>query len=95
MRGIMDECTHLRNFARPVDTSLITVVCARNDGYVPRDSVTPLADIWPGLEVRYVDAGHVTAFLLHQNVFRSAIKDSFERARNKYYEKSHQSRKSA
>ncbi|XP_039295098.1 protein ABHD18 [Nilaparvata lugens] len=71
MRGIMDECTHLRNFARPVDTSLITVVCARNDGYVPRDSVTPLADIWPGLEVRYVDAGHVTAFLLHQNVFRS------------------------
>ncbi|RZF38662.1 hypothetical protein LSTR_LSTR003468 [Laodelphax striatellus] len=97
MRGIMDECTHLRNFARPVDTELITVVCARNDGYVPREGVTSLADIWPGLEVRYLEAGHVTAFLLHQKTFRSAIKDSFERARRKYYEKTHQSqsRKSA
>lgn len=70
MRGIMDECTHLRNFAKPVDTSLIIAVCAKDDGYVPREGVTNLTDIWPGAEVRYVDAGHVSAFLLHQKVFR-------------------------
>lgn len=85
MRGIMDECTHLRNFSTPVDTSLIIAVCARDDGYVPREGVTNLADIWPGAEVRYLDAGHVSAFLLHQKVFRTAIIDAFERAKIKYY----------
>uniref|UniRef100_A0A1B6EA70 Uncharacterized protein n=1 Tax=Clastoptera arizonana TaxID=38151 RepID=A0A1B6EA70_9HEMI len=84
MRGIMDECTHLRNFARPVDTSLVIAVCAKDDGYVPREGVSSLIDIWPGAEVRYVDAGHVSAFLLHQKVFRSAIIDAFERAKLKY-----------
>ncbi|XP_075234970.1 protein ABHD18 isoform X2 [Lycorma delicatula] len=85
MRGIMDECTHLRNFSTPVDTSLIIAVCARDDGYVPREGVTNLADIWPGAEVRYLDAGHVSAFILHQKVFRTAIADAFERAKLKYY----------
>ncbi|XP_054261067.1 protein ABHD18 isoform X3 [Macrosteles quadrilineatus] len=84
MRGIMDECTHLRNFSIPVDTSLIVSVCARDDGYVPREGVTDLTDIWPGAEVRYINAGHITAFVLHQKVFRSAIIDAFNRARSKY-----------
>ncbi|XP_046665154.1 protein ABHD18 isoform X1 [Homalodisca vitripennis] len=84
MRGIMDECTHLRNFSVPVDTSLIVSVCARDDGYVPREGVTDLTDIWPGAEVRYLEAGHVSAFLLHQKFFRTAIIDAFNRLRNKY-----------
>lgn len=84
MRGIMDECTHLRNFSVPVDTSLIIAVCARDDGYVPREGVTHLADIWPGAEVRYLDAGHVAAFILHQKMFRNAIIEAFERAKKKY-----------
>lgn len=70
MRGIMDECTHLRNFSIPVDTDLIIAVAAQADGYVPRDDCAHLADIWPGAEVRYLDAGHVSAFLLYQNMFR-------------------------
>uniref|UniRef100_A0A1B6F594 Uncharacterized protein n=1 Tax=Cuerna arida TaxID=1464854 RepID=A0A1B6F594_9HEMI len=84
MRGIMDECTHLRNFSVPVDTSLIVSVCARDDGYVPREGVTNLTDIWPGAEVRYLEAGHVSAFLLHQKFFRTAIIDAFNRLRKKY-----------
>ncbi|XP_047004267.1 protein ABHD18 isoform X2 [Schistocerca americana] len=70
MRGIMDECTHLQNFDVPVDTSLIIAICARNDAYVPRDSCTHLSEIWPGAEIRYIDAGHVTAYVLHQSIFR-------------------------
>lgn len=70
MRGIMDECTHLRNFSVPVDTSLIVSVCARDDGYVPREGVDDLADIWPGAQVRFLNAGHVSAYVLHQKVFR-------------------------
>lgn len=70
MRGIMDECTHLKNFEVPVDTELIIAVCARNDAYVPRDGCMSLEKIWPGAEIRYIDAGHVSAYLLHQKVFR-------------------------
>ncbi|XP_043487647.1 protein ABHD18 isoform X5 [Polistes fuscatus] len=84
MRGIMDECTHLKNFEVPVDTELIIAVCARNDAYVPRDSCMSLEQIWPGVEIRYIDAGHVSAYLLHQKVFRSTIAEAFQRSLQKY-----------
>ncbi|XP_065082295.1 protein ABHD18 [Ochlerotatus camptorhynchus] len=84
MRGMMDECTHLKNFTVPYDTSLIIAVCAKDDAYIPRDSCTSLEDIWPGAEIRYLDAGHVSAYVLHQKLFRSCIIEAFERARSKW-----------
>ena len=45
-------------------------MCAKHDAYVPRDDVGTLEEIWPGAEVRYVDAGHVSAYILHQSLFR-------------------------
>ncbi|XP_072934403.1 protein ABHD18 [Epargyreus clarus] len=89
MRGIMDECTHLSNFSIPYDTSLIIAVCAKHDAYVPRDDVGTLEEIWPGAEVRYVDAGHVSAYILHQSVFRSCIKEAFERSKKKWKDGKH------
>lgn len=70
MRGMMDECTHLKNFSVPYDTSLITAVCAKDDAYVPRDGCSSLEDIWPGAEVKYIDAGHVSAYVLYQKLIR-------------------------
>lgn len=70
MRGVMDECTHLKNFTVPYDTSLITAVCAKEDAYVPRDGCSSLEDIWPGAQVKYLDAGHVSAYVLHQKLIR-------------------------
>ncbi|KDR07135.1 hypothetical protein L798_02592 [Zootermopsis nevadensis] len=70
MHGIMDECTHLRNFTVPVDTSLIIAICAKDDAYIPREGCADLTDIWPGTEVRFLDAGHVSAYLLHKHTFR-------------------------
>lgn len=70
MRGMMDECTHLKNFSVPKETSLIIAVCAKDDAYVPRDGCTSLEEIWPGVEIRYLDAGHVSAYVLHQKLFR-------------------------
>lgn len=70
MRGMMDECTHLKNFSVPYDTSLITAICATDDAYVPREGCSSLEEIWPGAEVKYVDAGHVTAYVLHQKLIR-------------------------
>lgn len=70
MRGVMDECTHLKNFSVPYDTTLITAICAKDDAYVPREGCSSLEDIWPGAEVKYLDAGHVSAYVLHQKLFR-------------------------
>lgn len=81
MRGMMDECTHLKNFSVPYDTSLIIAVCAKDDAYIPREGCSSLEDIWPGAEIRYLDAGHVSAYVLHQKLFRSSIIEAFERSK--------------
>ncbi|XP_021182651.2 protein ABHD18 [Helicoverpa armigera] len=89
MRGIMDECTHLSNFSVPYDTSLIIAVCAKHDAYVPREDVGTLEEIWPGAEVRYVDAGHVSAYILHQSLFRACIIEAFERSKKRWHNGTH------
>ncbi|XP_064481317.1 protein ABHD18-like isoform X2 [Ornithodoros turicata] len=88
MRGIMDECTHLENFARPIDTSLAVCVAAIRDAYVLREGLKSLLEIWPGCEVRYVDCGHVMAFIFSQHIFRKAIADSLDKTSIKYYGRS-------
>lgn len=70
MQSIMDECTHLSNFAKPYDTSLITVVAAENDAYVPREGLVSFEDVWPGIKVEYLKAGHVSAYVYYLNYFR-------------------------
>lgn len=85
MRGIMDECTHLGNFTPPVDPSLSIVVTAQHDAYVPRDGVKSIRELWDGCEVRYIDSGHITAFLFNHGEFRKAIVDAFDKTAQKYY----------
>ncbi|XP_041653986.1 protein ABHD18 isoform X2 [Cheilinus undulatus] len=84
MKGVMDECTHMANFSVPVDTSLIIVVQAKEDAYIPRTGVLSLQEIWPQCEVRYLNGGHISAYLFKQNVFRQAIYDAFNRFCVKY-----------
>ncbi|XP_076446925.1 protein ABHD18-like [Babylonia areolata] len=80
MMGVMDECTHLGNFSVPVDPRLIIIVAAQEDAYIPRRGVIPLTKLWPGSEMRYLaNRGHIAAFLFHNDVFRKAIADSFNR----------------
>ncbi|KAG5672674.1 hypothetical protein PVAND_002785 [Polypedilum vanderplanki] len=95
MRGMMDECTHLKNFSVPYDTSLIIAVCAKDDAYVPRDGCTSLEELWPGAEVRYLDAGHVSAYVLHQKLFRSSIIEAFERSKKKWLAEKNKEKNSA
>nr|XP_057919781.1 protein ABHD18 [Doryrhamphus excisus] len=84
MKGVMDECTHMANFSVPVDTSLIIVVQAREDAYIPRTGVLSLPEIWPECEVRFLKGGHISAYLFKQSVFRQAIYDAFNRFCYKY-----------
>jgi Alpha/beta hydrolase domain containing 18 len=73
MRGIMDECTHLKNFSVPINTELIIAIAAMEDAYVPRDDCTHLQDIWPGASIRFLKGGHVSAFLLYLATFRYVV----------------------
>uniref|UniRef100_A0A8D0CBA6 Abhydrolase domain containing 18 n=1 Tax=Salvator merianae TaxID=96440 RepID=A0A8D0CBA6_SALMN len=84
MKGVMDECTHVANFSVPVDPSLIIVVQAKEDAYIPRTGVRSLQEIWPGCEIRYLDGGHISAYLFKQGLFRQAIYDAFQRFLQKY-----------
>ncbi|XP_069834691.1 protein ABHD18 [Dendropsophus ebraccatus] len=84
MKGVMDECTHVANFPVPVDPTLIIVVQAKEDAYVPRVGVRSLQEIWPGCEVRYLEGGHISAYLFKQGLFRQAIYDAFDRFLQKY-----------
>lgn len=56
--------------AVPVDPGLIIIVQAKEDAYVPRTGVRSLQEIWPGCEVRYLNGGHVSAYLFKQGLFR-------------------------
>ena len=85
MRGIMDECTHLKNFDVPVDPELIIIVAAELDAYIPRDGITALPDIWPGATIRYIPGnGHISSYLFKQDVFRKAIYDAIDMYTRKY-----------
>ncbi|CAB3379189.1 Hypothetical predicted protein [Cloeon dipterum] len=84
MRGIMDECTHLKNFSVPVDTELIIAIAALEDAYVPRDNCTHLQDIWPGASIRFLKGGHVSSFVLYLNTFRKAVIEGFELYKQRY-----------
>ncbi|XP_041053418.1 protein ABHD18 isoform X1 [Carcharodon carcharias] len=84
MKGVMDECTHIGNFSVPVDPSLIIVVQAKEDAYIPRAGVRSLNEIWPGCEIRYLEGGHISAYLFKQGLFRRAIYDAFDRFLQKY-----------
>ncbi|KAF5288142.1 hypothetical protein FQA39_LY15486 [Lamprigera yunnana] len=81
MKGIMDEFTHLKNFSPPIDTSLIIAICAKRDGYIPSKGFSKLEEVWPSATIRYVDSGHVGAYICYLSIFRHAILEAFERAK--------------
>lgn len=70
MHALMDECTHLSNFSVPYDTSLAVCIIAQRDAYIPKDGLSTIEQVWPGVTVEYLDAGHVGAYLYYLKFFR-------------------------
>ena len=70
MRSLMDEFTHLGNFSPPCDTDLVIVIAAMKDAYIPKRGVVSPDKLWPGIETRYLNNGHISSFLFKQNAFR-------------------------
>jgi hypothetical protein len=63
----------------PLDTRACIVVGARHDGFVPPEEVSALHDHWPGAELRWDDAGHLTAAFLSHGSHQRAILDATSR----------------
>lgn len=78
MRQILSR-TDVRNFPPPALTRAVFVVGARRDAYIPAGSVRLLHDSWPGSTLRWVDTGHIGAFLFHRRAFLQAAIDAFGR----------------
>ena len=53
MQLLMDECTHLLNFDKPIDASLVYAIAAQDDAYVLRDGVHHFDKIWPGNSIKF------------------------------------------
>lgn len=76
-------CEHLSRFSvrtlpAPVLPEAAIVVGTAGDGVVPPAEMRRIAAHW-GSELRWLDAGHVSAVLRHQGAMREAIADAFAR----------------
>lgn len=63
----------------PLRPDLAIVLGAAHDGFVPKRDVEALHRHWPGAELRWVSAGHVTTAALHHGAHRQAIRDALAR----------------
>lgn len=48
MRQVLDLATHLCYYPAPIDTGSAIFVAAKDDLYIPRQSVTDVRHLWPG-----------------------------------------------
>jgi predicted alpha/beta hydrolase family esterase len=63
----------------PTHSESAIVVACRRDGYVPGREASALHAHWPKSELRWVDAGHVSALITGRRFLRTAVRDAFAR----------------
>jgi len=78
MRELLD-LTDLRRSPPPRRPEAAFLVAARRDAYIPPASAAMLHAHWSGSTMRWLDTGHVGAFLFHQGDFLAAIREAFDR----------------
>lgn len=78
MRQFLDR-TDIRRFPPPPRPEAAFLVAARHDAYIPRASAERVHTHWPGSTLRWLESGHVGAFLFHRRDFRAAVRDAFAR----------------
>ncbi|CAF2984431.1 unnamed protein product [Rotaria sp. Silwood2] len=81
MRLLMDEFTSLHNYSRPIQSNISNAmfIACTYDGYVLRDGIPHMNDVWPGVHIRYIPHGHVSAFLFNQSGFHHAVAEMLQR----------------
>ncbi|GIL81836.1 hypothetical protein Vretimale_1426 [Volvox reticuliferus] len=79
LKQVLETYTDITRYPCPKRTDAAIIVAARDDAYVSPESVQQLHRYWQGSELRMVTGGHVSAFLMHQEAFREAIRNSLAR----------------
>ncbi|MFW5968221.1 MAG: alpha/beta hydrolase family protein [Persicimonas sp.] len=69
----------LSEHGNPVLPEAAIIVGCRDDEFISTEDVLALHRHWQGAELRWIDAGHTTGWLMHGDEIRSAIADAFER----------------
>jgi len=71
--GALLDATDIRHLPAPARPGAVVLIGAKNDAYIPPDSVRLLHRHWPGSTLRWIDGGHVGAFLFYRQEFLKAI----------------------
>ncbi|MBA4397300.1 MAG: hypothetical protein C0394_07955 [Syntrophus sp. (in: bacteria)] len=69
--------TDIRHYPAPVRPRACFLVAAAKDAYIPPESAMTLHRHWRGSNMRWLDSGHVGAFLFHRRAFLEAIVKAF------------------
>lgn len=73
------EAADLTRYARPLRTDAAVLVGCTRDGYVQCTEIQRLHEHWPGSELRWLQAGHVTAVIGGRGLLRRAVADATSR----------------
>ena len=68
--------TDIRLLPTPARPRGVFMIGARHDAYIPPESVAMLHRHWPGSTLRWIDSGHVGAFLFYRKEFLNAIPEA-------------------
>jgi hypothetical protein len=69
----------LSEHGTPVATEAAIILGARDDEFVPPSEPVELHQHWGGSELRWINGGHTTGWLLNADAIRQAIIDAFAR----------------
>jgi pimeloyl-ACP methyl ester carboxylesterase len=76
MRRFLD-LTDIRHYPVPVNPRACMLVAAAKDAYIPPESAMIVHRHWPGSGMRWLEGGHVGAFVFHRKAFLEAIVNAF------------------
>lgn len=85
-RERLRRIVHLMDVAHhppPKAVEAAIVVGCLHDGYIPADQVQALHASWPGSELRWLSAGHISALFTERRAMRAAVTDSLDRLRTR------------
>jgi len=70
------QLTDIRLLSLPAKPRSIVMIGAKNDAYIPPGSVQLLHEHWQGSTLRWIDGGHVGAFLFYRQDFLNAMREA-------------------
>lgn len=86
LRDVLDV-SDLRHLPPPPLPEACVIVGGRRDAYIPAYSTTIAHQLRPGSELRWIDMGHVTSFVLGRGAFLHAIHTAFQKLHARHFQK--------